>query len=206
MLAKNFYIVKSLIVIFFLFIKFVIKFKKNIENKNERINYVHRNFRRYKMTLNVDKKTIITSTGVAVVVALLVSFAACKLCSNNNEFGVVDLQRVVSASKDVANLRTNRQTQIAELQKMADDANKKIDEIKKDDEKKVATEKYLAEIQAKKAEFDNAYNASLKDSDTKIQNVINAVAEKKDLSIVLNKTSVVSGGVDITEAVIDLVK
>ena len=31
-------------------------------------------------------------------------------------------------------------------------------------------------------------------------------AEKKDLDIVLNKTSVISGGVDITEAVIDLVK
>ena len=64
----------------------------------------------------------------------------------------------------------------------------------------------MAEIQAKKAEFDNAYNTELQASDAKIQNIINSVAEKKHLNVVLNKTSVVNGGVDITEAVVDLVK
>lgn len=158
------------------------------------------------MTLNTDKKTLAYTAGAVVIIASLTSFVAYKLCSNKDTFGVIDLQRVVAVSKDVTDLRTNREAQIVALQKMADEANAKIDEIKKDDEKKAATEKYLAEIQAKKAEFDNAYNASLQASDEKIQNVINSVAEKKDLTIVLNKSSVVSGGVDITEAVVDLVK
>ena len=158
------------------------------------------------MTLNIEKKTLAYTFGAAVVAAALTSIVFCCFCCKNNGVGVIDLQRVVASSKDVATLRTNREAQINELKKMADEANAKIDEIKKDDEKKVATEKYLGEIQAKKNEFDNAYNTALQASDAKIQNIINSVAEKKDLDIILNKTSVISGGVDITEAVIDLVK
>lgn len=158
------------------------------------------------MTLNIEKKTLAYTFGAAVVAAALTSLVFCCFCCKNDGVGVIDLQRVVASSKDVATLRTNREAQINELKKMADEANAKIDEIKKDDEKKVATEQYLAAIQAKKSEFDNAYNTALQASDAKIQNIINSVAEKKDLDIVLNKTSVVSGGVDITEAVIDLVK
>ena len=158
------------------------------------------------MTLNIEKKTLAYTFGAAVVAAALTSIVFCCFCCKNNGVGVIDLQRVVASSKDVATLRTNREAQINELKKMADEANAKIDEIKRDDEKKVATEKYLGEIQAKKNEFDNAYNTALQASDAKIQNIINSVAEKKDLDIVLNKTSVVSGGIDITEAVIDLVK
>ena len=158
------------------------------------------------MTNSIDKKTLFCSALLAVAVALGATYGFDKYCINKSAFGVIDLQRVVAVSKDVANLRASREAQINELKKMADDANAKIDEIKKDEEKKTATEKYLAEIKAKKNEFDNAYNMSLQASDTKIQNIINSVAEKKNLSIVLNKTSVVSGGVDITEAVVDLVK
>lgn len=158
------------------------------------------------MNLNIDKKTLISSVSAAVVVALLASFVACKVSSCKKSIGVIDLQRVVTVSKDVAALRVNRESQINELKKMADEANANIDKIKKDDEKKAATEKYLAEIQAKKAEFDKAYNMSLQASDNKIQGIIDSVADKKGLSVVLNKTSVVSGGTDITEAVVDLVK
>lgn len=158
------------------------------------------------MTLNIEKKTLAYTFGAAVVAAALTSIVFCCFCCKNDGVGVIDIQRVVASSKDVATLRTNREAQINELKKMADEANAKIDEIKRDDEKKVATEKYLGEIQAKKNEFDNAYSTALQASDAKIQNIINSVAEKKDLDIVLNKTSVVSGGVDITEAVIDLVK
>ena len=154
-----------------------------------------------------NKTTIVSSIVSSAVVAALASFAFCYYGHKGfDNIGVVDLQRVVASSKDVATLRANRETQINELKKMADDANAKIDEIIKDEEKQAATESYLAEIQAKKAEFDNAYNTELQASDAKIQNIINSVAEKKHLNVVLNKTSVVNGGVDITEAVVDLVK
>ncbi len=158
------------------------------------------------MTANTNTKTVIISSVVAVIIAVAASFGFCKTCCKQNELGVVDLQRVVSVSKDVAALRTNREAQVKELQKMADDANKEIDKIKDENEKKAATEKYLAEIQVKKNEFDNAYATELQASDKKIQNIIDSVAEKKNLSVVLNKSSVVSGGIDITEAVVDLVK
>lgn len=156
--------------------------------------------------MNIDKKSLVSSVSVAVVVALLTSFAVCKLGCSKSNIGVIDLQRVVSVSKDVAALRAARETQVAELQKMADAANAQIDQIKNEEEKKAATEKYLAGIRAKKVEFDNAYNTSLQASDKKIQGIIDTVAAKQKLKVVLNKTSVVTGGTDITEAVVDLVK
>ncbi len=154
---------------------------------------------------DINKKTVVCSAIVAIIVALGSAYAfGC--CGNKSNFGVVNLQRVVSVSKDVAALRVEREAQINELKKMADDANAEIEKIKDEDKKKAATEKYLAEIQVKKNEFDNAYNTALQASDTKIKNVIESVAEKKNLSAVLSSSSVVIGGEDITEAVVDLVK
>lgn len=158
------------------------------------------------MTLYIDKKTFLYTVCTAIVLTLLTSILVCKSCMKKETIGVLDLQRVVSVSRDVTQLRASRAAQIAELQKMADAANAEIDKIKKDEDKKVATEKYLAEIQTKKNEFDNAYNAALVASDNKIQGIIDSVAEKKNLSVVINKPSVITGGVDITEAVVDLVK
>ena len=89
---------------------------------------------------------------------------------------------------------------------MADEANAKIQEIENDEDKKKASEKYLAEINTKKDEFDKIYGSALQASDQKLNNVINAIAEKEGLDIVINKASIVSGGVDITDKVIDLVQ
>ena len=155
---------------------------------------------------DINTKTVVCSAIVAIVVALGSAYAFDKFCGSNSNFGVVNLQRVVSVSKDVAALRVEREAQINELKKMADDANAEIEKIKDEDKKKAATEKYLADIQVKKNEFDNAYNTALQASDTKIKNVIESVAEKKDLSVVFSNSAVVTGGEDITEAVVDLVK
>lgn len=155
------------------------------------------------MTIENNKKTLFGISAAVVLFALILSVFACKICCNKNTIGVIDLQKVVSVSKDVAALRNNRAAQIAELQKMADAANAKIDEIKKDDEKKAATDAYLAEIQNKKAEFDKVYSASVQASNAKIQNAIDAVAKKKGLTIVINKNSVATGGTDITQEVVE---
>ena len=89
---------------------------------------------------------------------------------------------------------------------MADDANAKIAKISDEAEKKKTSEKYLAEINAKKESFDQVYSSALQASDQKLNDIIKAVAEKEDLTVVINKNSIVQGGVDITESVIDMVK
>ena len=144
----------------------------------------------------------------SALIAAGISAAATRMISGGNEakFAVVDVQRVVVASKDVAALKNERDNQIKELQKMADDANAKIAKISDEAEKKKTSEKYLAEINAKKESFDQVYSSALQASDQKLNDIIKAVAEKEDLTVVINKNSIVHGGVDITESVIDMVK
>ena len=89
---------------------------------------------------------------------------------------------------------------------MADDANAKIAKISDEEAKKKASEKYLAEINAKKESYDQVYASALQASDQKLNNVIKEVADKENISIVFNKNSLVQGGVDITDSVVDMVK
>lgn len=142
------------------------------------------------------------------LIAAVISSAATKMISGSNEakFAVVDVQRVVLASKDLAAIKTERDNQVKELQKMADDANTKLAKISDETTKKKESEKYLAEINAKKEGFDKVYASALQASDQKLSEIIKSVADKEDLKVVLNKNSVVDGGVDITDSVIDMVK
>lgn len=142
------------------------------------------------------------------LIAAVISSAATKMISGSNEakFAVVDVQRVVLASKDLAAIKTERDNQVKELQKMADDANTKLAKISDETTKKKESEKYLAEINAKKEGFDKVYASALQASDQKLSEIIKSVADKEDLKVVLNKNSVVDGGIDITDSVIDMVK
>ena len=144
---------------------------------------------------------------VAIFAALISSLVTYKaMARNQSAIAVVDLERVVMASKDVASLRAERDNQMQDLQKMADDANSKINAEKKDDEKKKLSEKYLAEINSKKEAYDQAYATAIQASDKKISDIINAVAQKEGLNVVINKSYLINGGVDITDSVIEQVR
>ena len=59
---------------------------------------------------------------------------------------------------------------------------------------------------AKKDEFDKVYATALQASDKKLNDIINSVAEKEGLKVVINKASVVTGGTDITDSVVEQVQ
>ena len=89
---------------------------------------------------------------------------------------------------------------------MADEANEKIKAEADEEKKKKLSEQYLSEINSKKESYDKVYASALQASDDKLNNVINSVAEKEGLKVVFNKSSLVQGGIDITDSVIELVK
>ena len=141
---------------------------------------------------------------VAVAAAVVSSLVTCKAMSGKAaNFAVVDVQRVVMSSKDLVALNSERNAQIQNLRKMADEANAEINKEKKEDAKKKLSEKHLAEINAKKAAYDKEYAAALQASDQKLNGIINSVAEKEGLKVIFSKSSLVNGGVDITDAVIE---
>ena len=144
---------------------------------------------------------------VAIIGSVLGSLVTYKVVATKKaDFAVVDLQRVVLSSKEIAALSNARQDQIQELKKMADEANNRIKNIKDENTKREMSQKFLAEINAKRETFDRVHASGLQAADQTLNEVINNVAADKGLGIVLNKTSVVNGGKDITEEVIEIVK
>lgn len=140
----------------------------------------------------------------ASVISSLVTYKA--ISADKMKFAVVDVQRVVLSSKEIAALSAERQAQIQELKKMADEANMKITAEQDQAAKKALSEASLATINAKKDTFDKIHASGLQAADKRINDVINAVAEKEGLSVVFNKTSLVNGGTDITDAVVEQVR
>ncbi len=144
---------------------------------------------------------------MAILAAVVSSFVTYKATAGNAQrIAVVDLQRVIVASKDVAALKVTRDNQIQSLKMMADDANSKIKEEKDDEARKKLSEEYLARINMQKENYDKLYASALQASDQKLNDTIKAVAQKEGLNVVVNKASVIEGGIDITDSVVDLVK
>ena len=144
---------------------------------------------------------------MAILAAVVSSFITYKATAGNAQrIAVVDLQRVILASKDVAALKVTRDNQIQSLKMMADDANNKIKEEKNESARKKMSEEYLNRINAQKENYDKLYASALQASDQKLNDTIKAVAQKEGLNVVVNKASVIEGGIDITDSVIDLVK
>ncbi|MBP5352480.1 MAG: OmpH family outer membrane protein [Alphaproteobacteria bacterium] len=144
---------------------------------------------------------------VAIIAAVISSLVTYKAVANKTvQFAVVDFQQVVMNSKDVAALRNERETQIQDLRRMADDANVKIKGESDEAKRKKLSEGYLAEINAKKAEYDRLYASSLQASDKKLNGIVQAVAEKEGLKVIFNKGALVQGGTDITDSVVEQVK
>ena len=153
---------------------------------------------------NVNYGMVALVAVIAAVVSSLVTYKA--VASKASRFAVVDFQQIVVASKDVAALREEREKQVQDLRKMADDANAKITSESNEAKKKNISEQYLAEINARKAEYDKLYAASLQASDKKLNEVVKEIADKKGLNVIFSKTALVEGGVDITDDVIAEVK
>ena len=149
---------------------------------------------------NVNYGMVALVAVIAAVISSLVTYKAMN--RRTSQFAVVDLQQIVAASKDVTALRIEREKQVQDLRKMADDANSKITSESDETKKKTLSEQYLAEINARKAEYDKLYAASLQASDKKLNEVVKEVAEQKGLTSVLSKSAVIDGGEDITNEVI----
>ena len=152
----------------------------------------------------VNYGLVILVAVAASVISSLVTYKA--ISADKMKFAVVDVQRVVLSSKEIAALSADRQAQVQELKKMADEANVKITAEQDPAAKKALSESALATINAKKETFDKIHASGLQAADKRINDVINAVAEKEGLNVVFSKDSLVTGGTDITDAVVEQVR
>ncbi len=110
--------------------------------------------------------------------------------SSESAIGVVNYQMLVAQSPDMAGVRTAMQTEIETAQKDFEEKSKSMNDQEK--------QRYYTQTQER---LENKQKELMDPVLKKIEENIQKVAKKKGLSVVVEKSTVVFGGVDITDEV-----
>ena len=136
---------------------------------------------------------------LAVVLGFFICCCCC--CKKGDRIAVVDVQKIVGQSRPVAELRQDMQIQMNELQAWVSASNAEIEKAKEGD-KEALTQKYQAELQQKQQNLQKAQAEKLQQIDADITKLIEKVAKEEGFTVTLVKTTVATGGTDITDKVI----
>ena len=135
------------------------------------------------------------------LVVTLGFFLATGVSLAEDSIAVVDLQKIVSNSAQVKQLKQEHSKKMEELNKIVVNARGEI--ANETDESKILKieEKYTNEFNQKKAQLDKDYNNKLADIEKNIKEEITKKAKKDDYDFVFAKSVVLYGGKDITDEI-----
>jgi len=125
---------------------------------------------------------------------------------SNFRVAVVDIQEVVASSAQVKALKKEQQAKADELVKFVENARKDVSAQTDEKKKKDLEAKYSKELQAKRDKIEKDYVTKLQSIDNSISKTVKDQAKAGNYNLVLAKGVVLSGGEDITAAVIKVVK
>ena len=118
-----------------------------------------------------------------------------------DSIAVVDLQKVVSNSSQVKQLKAEHKKKIEELDRILVNARGEI--ANETDEKKISQieEKYTKEFNTKRNALESEYNSKLDAIERNIRDEIAKKAKKDDYDYVFAKSVLLYGGKDITNEI-----
>jgi len=119
---------------------------------------------------------------------------------------VVNVDKVLSSSAQVAALKKEQQKKASELQVWLKNAQADVDKQSTPQTKQALRAKYEKELANKRAANNKAFSKSLSTIDANVTKTITQYAKTKGYPIVLAKSVVIYGGTDITGEVAKLVK
>lgn len=145
------------------------------------------------------KLKFLAITAVAVTL-LMNSFIMPEAWAKDSNFAVVDVQKVVESSPEINALKVDRQNKLNDLQSFVEKA--KADVLKETNVSRKTTleDGYNKELNLRKDTIDKDYVKKISDVDKSITTLIKTKASNYDL--VLTKSSVLTGGTDITAEII----
>lgn len=122
------------------------------------------------------------------------------------KIAVVDLQKILTSSSKVQQLKADQEKKVAEIQNTLQKAQSEIANEK--DPKKVAEleEKYRDQINNQKIALDEEYNKKLTQIDTEVRATVTEKAKNLNYNLVLPKNIVFYGGEDITDVIAKEIK
>ncbi len=119
---------------------------------------------------------------------------------------VVDVSKLLENSNAVRELKRSQEKETEELNTLISKAqNELLNETDKDKilEKEAS---YRQQIESKKMAMDKKYSEKLEVINTNIRNVVSTEAHKENYNLVLPVGMVITGGDDITDKVVKLIK
>ena len=143
---------------------------------------------------------------LVILAAFALGFALCCLCCSSSRIATIDVARIAASSSALAKLNQKQQQDMAELQKWIKEAQADVKKQKSKQQRDELTKKYDEELMQKQQTLQQEYSATLKAIDTEISSLIEKKAKSKGYGVVLAKDSVVTGGKDITDDILELMK
>ena len=155
------------------------------------------------MKKELNSKNYMVIAGLAIIVVLV---AMCFMCCNKGKVATINAQMVVARSAAIRDLQHEQQLQYEEFQKWLQDSDKEIKKQTTAAKKKELMAKLQAELQQRQIVMQQEYAAKTQKIEEEIIAVVEKVAHKKGFKVVMDKSSVIAGGVDITEDVISKIE
>ncbi len=129
---------------------------------------------------------------------LLLIFISTTAAFANSDIAVVDLQKLVSNSSQVKNLKEEHSRKMSELDKIIVNARGEISNEKDPAKVLLLEDKYMKEFNTKKEALERDYNSRLETLEKNIKSEISKKAQKDGYEYVFAKSVVLFGGKDIT--------
>ena len=123
-----------------------------------------------------------------------------------NEAAIVDVQKLINNTPAVQELQTEVAKKQEDLQKWVQEAQAKINRYKEGTAKRKLVADYETEFAQKQQAMQQEYNEKLSKIDHKVTKIIKKAAKSDGYGSVLAKSSVISGGTDITDEIIEILK
>ncbi len=149
---------------------------------------------------------LIAVAAVSMAIGFTANNFAMSDIPQNYKVAVVDVQKVVNSSKQVTALKAEQKKKVADLTNFVKTAKANIAKETDAQKKKALEDKYTKELATKKSAIEKDYANKLLAIDKTISTVIQNKARSGNYNLVLSKGVVLSGGEDITNAIINAVK
>ena len=141
-----------------------------------------------------------------LVLFLLLGFAGNYAYAEGDSIAVVDLQKLVSNSSQVKQLKQEHSKKMEELNTLISKAQNEI--VNEPDRNKALQKEatYRKQIESQKQQMEEEYNSKITKITNKIRTLISNEAKHENYNLVLPTGMVISGGEDITEQVVKKLK
>lgn len=118
------------------------------------------------------------------------------------QIAVVNISKIIEKSEKIKEIRADNNKKLDELEAFIEESRKKIQQEKNKEKKEQLINQYQDIARQKEDIIKQNYNAKIKEADNEISEIVQKIAKSHKINAVLLQSSVLQGGIDITDEVL----